>query len=73
MKCTICETQLRLSPGAGKSLTDGPMIKVKDPMKFLEEMEKPARHVCPDCGAAYCPECLTNMYCPKCNTRVRLG
>jgi hypothetical protein len=74
MNCSICDTKLRISPAAGrKEFVMFQADELGGAESLIDELSRPARHVCPKCKRAYCPDCLPNMLCPKCMLRVHLG
>ncbi|MFQ5644470.1 MAG: hypothetical protein ACE5FQ_12355 [Thiogranum sp.] len=74
MQCAICRTPLRISPAAGKEgLGFSRVSEMGGVDELMRALKKPPRHVCPDCGGAWCPDCLPDLLCPNCKTRVRLG
>jgi len=90
--CKICNKELRDSGLGGGGIQsssfklgeEGGLDKLNE---FLDELEMPARYVCPGCGSTYCCDCvwvpdpltdkdplaLRNLQCPDCKKRVRLG
>ena len=92
--CKICNKQLRDS-GLGRGEIQVNSFKLSEEGtldsldQFLDELDMPARYVCPGCGSTYCCDCvcvwvpdpvtdgnplaLRNLECPDCKMRVRLG
>lgn len=82
--CEICGRKLRISglfDGRGKvdSFNLNSAEGISDLNKFLDDLDIPARYICPDCGKFYCWDCCKDprndrhAYCPDCKVRIRLS